>query len=67
MDFIEKAKIRLEHWITHDQHHMEEYEDFMEKLQEAGKEESADHIREMIRLTEKVTECLHKALDALES
>jgi len=67
MDFIEKAKIRLERWITHDQHHMEEYEDFLKKLQEAGKQESADHIREMIVLTAKSTECLHKALDALES
>ncbi len=65
MDFIEKAKLRLAHWITHDEHHLEEYGAFMEQLQEAGKQESADHIREMIALTAKSTECLHKALDAL--
>jgi len=67
MDFVEKAKIRLEHWITHNDHHQEEYEMFAEQLQDAEKKESADNIREMMELTTKGTDCLRKALKALGS
>jgi len=67
MDFVEKAKIRLEHWITHNDHHQEEYEMFAEQLQDAEKKESADNIREMMELTAKGTDCLRKALKALGS
>ena len=66
MDFIEKAKIRLEHWITHNDHHKEEYELFAEQLEEADKEESARQVREMIRLSVQSNECLRRALEALE-
>ncbi len=65
MDFIEKSKIRLEHWITHNDHHQEEYELLAEQLEDAGKEESAEQIREMIELTFKSTGCLRNALKAL--
>ena len=67
MDFVEKARIRLEHWITHNDHHQEEYEMFAEQLQDAGKMESAGNIREMMKLTAKGTDCLRKALKAIES
>jgi len=67
MDFVEKSRIRLEHWITHNDHHQEEYEMFAEQLQDAGKKESADNIREMMKLTAKGTDCLRKALKAIES
>jgi len=66
MDFIEKARIRLENWITHNDHHQEEYEMFAEQLEEAGKNESSGHVREMIDMTLKSTECLRNALKALE-
>ena len=66
MDFVEKAKIRLEHWITHNDHHQEEYEMFIEQLQDAGKKESAENILEMTKLTAKATDCLRKALETLE-
>ena len=66
MDFIEKATIRLEHWITHNDHHQEEYEMFAEQLEEAGKSESAKYIKEMIELSSRTTDCLRKALKALE-
>ena len=65
MDFVEKARIRLEHWITHNDHHQEEYEMFAEQLQDAGEKESGDNIREMMELTAKGTDCLRKALKAL--
>ena len=66
MEYVEKAKIRLEHWITHNDHHQEEYEMFADQLGEMGKTESAGYIREMAELTLKSTECLKKALKALE-
>ena len=66
MDFIEKARIRLEHWISHNHQHHEEYESFIKQLEEAGKGGSADHLREMMALNDRMTECLEKALRALE-
>jgi hypothetical protein len=67
MDFVEKAKIRLGHWITHNDHHQEEYEMFLDQLEAEGKKESAEYMREMMDLTAKSTECLRNALEALKS
>ena len=66
MEFVEKARIRLEHWITHNDHHHEEYEIFADQLEQEGRSESAGYIREMMALTAKSTDCLRKALGALE-
>jgi len=66
MDFVERAKIRLEHWITHNDHHHEEYEMLAEQLEEAGKEDSAQFLREMIELSSRSNDCLKKALQALD-
>ncbi len=65
MEFVEKAKIMLERWITHNDHHLEEYETFADLLEEAGKAESARYVREMSELSNRSTECLRKALKAL--
>jgi hypothetical protein len=65
MDSVDKAKIRLEHWISHNEHHDEDYENFIRELEEAGKKESAGYIREMMELSTRSTECLKKALKAL--
>ena len=67
MDFVEKARIRLEHWITHNDHHQEEYEMFVEQLEDAGKKRCAGHVREVMTLNAKSTDCLRKAWDSLES
>jgi hypothetical protein len=65
MEFIEKAKIRLEHWIHHSDDHHQEYMSFAKELEEAGKIESARHLKDMIALTSRSTECLKKAMRAL--
>ena len=65
MDFVEKAKVRLEHWLSHNDHHIEEYGEFAEQLEQAGKSESAGHIREMADHVARSTECLKKAIAAL--
>ena len=67
MDLMEKSKVRLEHWISHNDHHYEEYEAFADELQKAGKSKSAQAIREMMGFTAKCTACLKKAMDALDS
>ena len=66
MEFIEKARIRLEHWIAHNDQHQEEYERFSGQLEREGKAESAGYLREMMEFTSKSTECLRKALKALQ-
>ncbi len=66
MDFVEKARVRLEHWLSHNDHHLEEYRDFAEQLESAGKKESASHIREMVDAAERSAECMRKALQALD-
>jgi ferric-dicitrate binding protein FerR (iron transport regulator) len=67
MEFVEKARIKLEHWMTHSDNHRQEYEEFAGELQRAGQAASADHVREMIDLAAKSSECLRKALRALGS
>jgi len=65
MEFIEKARIRLEHWIHHSEEHYEEYLSFAQELEDAGKIESARHLKEMISLTSRSNDCLKKAMKAL--
>jgi len=65
MDFVEKALVRLNHWIAHNENHQGEYERFAAQLEEAGKTASALQIREMVALSKKSNECLRKALTAL--
>ena len=65
MEFVERAKIMLERWISHNDHHQQEYETFAGLLEEAGKAESARYVREMTELSTKSTACLRKALKAL--
>jgi hypothetical protein len=65
MDFMEKARVRLEHWISHNDHHREDYEKFLKELEAAGKKESARQMSEMMKLTLRSTQCLRKALKAL--
>ena len=66
MEFIEKARIRIEHWIKHNDNHKEEYVIFAEQLEEAGKKETSEHVREMIEMTVRSNRCLRRALKALQ-
>ncbi len=66
MEFKDKARIRLEHWIDHSDHHRDDYEQFAGQLEDAGLAESAGYIREMMDLEEKGAVCLKKALEALD-
>jgi hypothetical protein len=65
MQFNDKARIRLEHWIHHSEDHYQEYVSFAKELEEAGKIESARHLKDMVSLSARSTECLKKAMKAL--
>ena len=63
---IEKARIRIEHWISHNDHHREEYDAFAKDLEDLGKSVSAGHVRELIDLASKSNDCLKRALKGLD-
>ena len=42
MDSVKKARIRLQHWISHNADHLEEYEELVKELEKHGKIESAN-------------------------
>ena len=67
MDFVERASLRLKHWMDHNEKHREEYAAFAAQLEQAGKQASAAHVHEMADLAGKSNACLRKALKALES
>jgi hypothetical protein len=66
MGFREKARIRIEHWLEHNESHRKEYERFAAELEEARASGSAAAIREMAALTRQTGACLRQALAALE-
>ena len=66
MEFQEKTRIRLEHWIKHDQGHLEEYQEFALQLEEAGHTDSAQAVKAKADYTQKGLECLQKALNGLD-
>ncbi len=67
MESADKARIKLTHWLSHNDSHQEEYGKFARQLEALGKAESATHVREMVELAKKSNECLREALRALES
>ncbi|HUV49640.1 MAG TPA: hypothetical protein VMW78_01280 [Anaerolineae bacterium] len=66
MDFIEKTRIRMENWITHNDHHQKEYEILAKQLETAGKNKSSEHVKEMIKMAAKSNDFLRNALKALD-
>ena len=66
MDFMEKAKMRIQQWVKHNKDYIEEYELFAGQLEPAGKLESARYIREMTALMAESNDCLAKALRLLK-
>jgi len=67
MAIVDKAAVRIGHWMAHNDSHITEYDAFAKHLEDSGKGASAMHIREMAELTRKAGDCLRKALLALEN
>ena len=66
MDSMEKARIRMEHWIEHNDQHQEEYETFAQELEQAGRKEAAAEVRAMSELTAKGSQHLRRAIASLQ-
>jgi hypothetical protein len=66
MDFVEKARLRMERWLSHNDHHDEEYSSFADQLNAAGQTKSAEFIREMMQFSTKSNQFLQKALESLQ-
>jgi formyltetrahydrofolate hydrolase len=67
MDDLENAKTKMQDWLQHNREHQEEFERLARRLEEAGQKETADYIREIVRLTARSSHCLRSALQALEN
>lgn len=66
MDFVEKARIRLKHWLDHNENHLREYKEFADQLDTAGKNESGRHMKEMVDLATRANQCIRNALRDLD-
>lgn len=66
MNFVEKSRIRIEHWIHHNLDHLENYKAFADELEAAGKDECAWRIRAMGDLMSQSNDYLKEALLYLE-
>lgn len=62
MEFREKAKIRIAHWMKHTDDHVKEYAQFADELEKSGYNNAARNIREMASITTKCSHCLKNAL-----
>jgi NAD-specific glutamate dehydrogenase len=65
MDLIEKAAIRIEHWIAHNDEHVSEYRSFAEELKSAGKADSAQQILKAAEQMAQGSDAMRRALKAL--
>ena len=65
MDFKEKAQIRLQHWLSHNEDHVRDYRRFADELEAAGLAASGQAVREMADCAEKGNACLRTALRTL--
>lgn len=64
MDNVEKLRVMLQHWIDHNQGHVEEFEKWRKTMADEGQMVLADHITEAVRSMASVNAQLGKALHA---
>ena len=62
MEFREKARLRIEHWMKQSADHVREYSKFADELENSGYSDAADNIREIATITSKCDHCLKNAL-----
>ncbi len=62
MDFKEKLKIRVEHWLEHNDKHCEEYSNFAKELQEHGLSEQKQYLERVVDLTKEISSLFKKIL-----
>lgn len=63
MEYTEKVRKRLEHWLEHNAKHMEEYKKLADELKEKGYESAANYILNLIEHTKKMNDEINNALN----
>jgi hypothetical protein len=63
MDNVEKLRVLLQHWIEHNDGHVEEFEKWRATMTEDAKQSLAAHIGDAVAAMAIVNEKLTKALD----
>jgi hypothetical protein len=61
MELMEKLRVLLPHWISHNHGHVEEYRKWSASTRAAGEETVADQIDQAIAAVNQATEFLEKA------
>ena len=62
MNEIEKSRIRLKHWVDHNEDHLKGYEDVAALLEQEGLPEAAARVRQGIEMTSKANDEFRSAL-----
>jgi len=65
MEFSEKARIRLEHWLKHNKEHEKEYRRFRDELLSKGKTKSAKLMESIIEHVSQCSKLFEEAIDGL--
>ncbi|GAB6888549.1 hypothetical protein JCM13304A_20480 [Desulfothermus okinawensis JCM 13304] len=65
MEYIEKVRKRLEHWMEHNEKHMEEYKKLAEELKSNGLDSAAHYIMNLVKHTENMNREIEEALKNL--
>jgi len=63
MDNVEKLRVMLQHWIEHNNGHVDEFEKWRQTMTEEGQASLAAHIAEAIQTMTTVNKQLEKALE----
>lgn len=66
MDELEKSKIRLKHWIDHNEDHIKGYREVAESLSKAGFAEQAEKISKGITLIQEANDQFKHALGGFD-
>ena len=61
----QRAAVRIEHWIGHNENHLRAYEEFAGELVAQNANACANEIRALVELTRQSTDRLRRALAAL--
>ncbi len=62
MEFKEKAKIRVEHWLEHNEKHYDEYINFAKELEKNGMIEEKKIMEKVAELTKEISSLFKKLI-----
>ncbi len=62
MNIKDKVKIRVEHWLEHNERHYEEYLNFVKELEEQGLEKEKEVIKKVADLTKQISSLFKEIL-----